>query len=113
MAEAEAGKRGQGADREVADDRQEFLVAEDPLWAAFFVGSYRLAQQGGAGGVGEPLLESGHAAEPGRRGGGGGGAGGGGGRGALGGGGGPQVAGGGADGKLEPAALQQPVVQGR
>src|SRR4029453_17359538 len=71
MAEAEAGKRGQGADREVADDRQEFLVAEDPLWAAFFVGSYRLAQQGGAGGVGEPLLESGHAAEPGRRGGGG------------------------------------------
>src|SRR4029453_8311283 len=72
MAEAEAGKRGQGADREVADDRQEFLVAEDPLWAAFFVGSYRLAQQGGAGGVGEPLLESGHAAESGRRGGGGG-----------------------------------------
>ena len=42
------------------------LAAEDTLWPPCLIGPYRLVQQGGAGGVGEPLLEGRHAVECGR-----------------------------------------------
>src|SRR3954447_26408198 len=63
MVEAEPWERGEGADREVADDGLEVLVGEDAAGLSGFVGADRLAKQGGAGGVGKPFLEGGHAVE--------------------------------------------------
>jgi hypothetical protein len=48
LAETEAGERGQGADREVANDDHEFLVAEDPLGSTCFIGPDCLVEQGKA-----------------------------------------------------------------
>src|SRR5919199_3216824 len=55
--QAEAGERGQPADREVADQREQLLVAEDAPRPAGVVGADCLAQQRGPGWVGEPLCQ--------------------------------------------------------
>jgi hypothetical protein len=63
VVDAEAREGSECAYREVADDPDEFVVAEDASRVPMFVDAYGLAEQAGADGVGEPLLEGRHTVE--------------------------------------------------
>jgi hypothetical protein len=63
MAHTKPGECGEAAQREVANDFQEFLVAEDPSGAAGFVSPDFLPQQDRADRVGQPFLQRGCAVQ--------------------------------------------------
>src|SRR4051795_2841840 len=63
VADRESGERDEGADREVADDRDQLVVTEDAAGTAGLVGAHGVTEERAADGIGETLLEGRHPVE--------------------------------------------------